>query len=71
MKAYEDPNHPANGPEHHTGKKCIAPGCNNPAGTAWSPFWCQSCNANRMNRIDESMRDIEAKMKSRANTQRI
>lgn len=55
MKPYEDPNNPNNGPQHHTGKPCVEHGCTNPAGTAWSPFWCQSCNAKRMNRINDQM----------------
>jgi hypothetical protein len=52
---YDDPSDPHNGPQHHTGKPCIERGCNNPAGTAWSPFWCQPCNAKRMDRISASL----------------
>lgn len=51
MKAFEDPNHPGNGPEHRTGKPCIESGCDRPAGTAWSPHWCFECNVERMRRI--------------------
>lgn len=53
--AYADPGHPGNSPKHRTGKPCIERGCENPAGTAWSPFWCQSCNAARMDRITASL----------------
>ncbi len=52
MIAFEDPNHPGNTAKHHTGKPCIEPGCENPAGTAWSPYWCFSCNVARIRRID-------------------
>lgn len=55
MKAYHDPAHPHNGPQYHTGKPCIERGCTNPAGTAWSPVWCQPCNAKRMDRISGSL----------------
>ena len=54
MSRYADPSDPLNGPEHHSGKPCVERGCSNPAGTAWSPFWCQQHNAARMKRIDAS-----------------
>lgn len=50
MDAYEDPEHESNGEKYHTGKVCHTPGCHNPAGTRWSPHWCQKCNAQRMKR---------------------
>ena len=50
MKRCEDPADPNNGPRYLTGKLCIER-CGRPAGTAWSPYWCQPCNAARMNRI--------------------
>lgn len=55
LEPYADPAHPNNGPEHHTGKKCIEKGCENPAGTSWSTFWCQPCNAKRMERISANL----------------
>lgn len=55
MNRYEDPSDPLNGPEHLTGKPCIER-CGRPAGTAWSPFWCQPCNSERMNRIGSFLR---------------
>lgn len=51
---YDDPQDPLNGPAYQTGKQCIE-GCGRPAGTAWSPYWCQPCNANRMGRISDSL----------------
>lgn len=68
MKAYEDPNSPGNSPAHHTGKRCIEAGCGNPAGTAWSHLWCQSCNAARMRRIDASLRGMIADLEARNKT---
>jgi hypothetical protein len=55
---YADPADPLNGPKHHTGKPCIERGCTNPAGTAWSRFWCQPCNAKRMDRISASLERV-------------
>lgn len=55
MAKCQDPNDPLNGPEHHTGKLCVE-GCGRPAGTAWSPHWCQPCNAERMDRISRNLR---------------
>ena len=51
MERYQDPNDSLNGAQHHTGKKCVERGCDRPAGTHWSKFWCQPCNAARMGRI--------------------
>lgn len=48
---YRDPNHALNGPEYLSGRTCVERGCGRPAGTFWSPFWCQPCNATRMDRI--------------------
>jgi hypothetical protein len=62
MDAFEDPNNPGNGPEYHTGKDCIEPGCNNPAGTAWSPWWCFKCNVERIRRISGQLEAIVANM---------
>lgn len=59
MNAYEDPANPGNSPAHHTGKRCIEPGCGSPAGTAWSHLWCMECNIKRMRRIDQSLRSMQ------------
>jgi hypothetical protein len=56
LLAFEDPQHPGNSPEHHTGKPCIEKRCGNPAGTLWSPLWCRSCNVRRMLRIDAGLK---------------
>lgn len=59
MKKHQDPKHSLNGKRYQTGKLCIESGCSRPAGTAWSPHWCQPCNAKRMDRISESLEQIE------------
>ena len=38
--------------------QCIEPGCSNTAGTAWSNLWCQSCDAERRQRIGNSLRTM-------------
>lgn len=55
--AFDDPKDEGNGPEYHTGKKCIE-GCGRPAGTAWSPHWCFECNVVRMRRIEKNLREM-------------
>jgi len=55
IAAYADPNHPGNGPAHLSGRKCVEKGCTAPAGTAWSPFWCQAHNVARMDRIGRAL----------------
>lgn len=64
MKPHQDPNDPANGPKYHTGKPCIE-GCGRPAGTYWSKYWCQPCNAKRMDSISASLESMLATMKAR------
>lgn len=56
MERYEDPQDPLNATSYHTGKTCIEKGCSRPAGTHWSPFWCQQCNAARMRRISGALK---------------
>lgn len=48
------PTHPGNSPVYYTGKPCRKRGCNNPAGTWWSPDWCFDHNVERLKRIDGS-----------------
>ena len=58
MEAYEDPDHEWNSSKFHTGKMCIEPGCNKPAGTKWGKYWCQIHNANRFCRINDQFESI-------------
>ena len=64
---YNDKECEGNSSIHHTGKKCIEKGCNNPAGTAWSPHWCVDCNIKRINRINKSLEEIMNKFNSKQN----
>lgn len=57
-RPYADPNHSGNGPEHLTGATCITFDCEEPAGTWWSPLWCQRCNTDRMDRIGRRLREM-------------
>jgi hypothetical protein len=57
--AYNDIDDEGNSEQYHTAKKCIEPGCNNPAGTAWSPFWCVKHNMERMDKINRQMEEIQ------------
>ena len=66
MKPWLDPNHRGNGSEHRTGRKCIEPGCDHPAGTWWSPLWCQPCNGKRIEQIDAQMKDLLAYAEGKA-----
>lgn len=52
---YADPRDPFNDPSHLSGRTCIEKGCDRPAGTKWSPYWCQPCNAERMDRISKAL----------------
>ena len=61
---HRDPDHPHNSSAHHTGKNCIEQ-CGRPAGTWWSPLWCQPCNADRLGRISGQLGVISARAGSR------
>ena len=63
MLAFEDPNNPGNSPEYHAGKPCIEEGCDEPAGTWWSPHWCFKHNVERIRRITRQMEEFEASFK--------
>lgn len=36
-------------------RKCIEKGCDKPAGTKWSPHWCEECNKKRLDRITRNL----------------
>lgn len=58
LKAFEDPSHIGNSAQYRTGKVCIENGCHNLAGTAWSPYWCFSCNVKRMKKITQQFLEL-------------
>jgi hypothetical protein len=55
---YNDPECEGNSAKYHTGKVCVEPGCNEPAGTAWSPHWCMKHNIERIDRIDAQLTEF-------------
>jgi hypothetical protein len=56
--AYQDPKNKGNSKAYHTGKKCVEPGCQEPAGTAWSKLWCFKHNVERIDRITKSLEEL-------------
>lgn len=66
MSPFEDRNHEHNSAKYHTGKKCTEKGCDHPAGTWWSPYWCFEHNVERMQRITASLTDITEKAEFQA-----
>jgi len=68
MFPYEDPGSPYNGPSYYTGLPCVILGCPEPAGTAWSPHFCQKHNAERINHIASQLDElIKKRMKDECN----
>lgn len=60
IKGFNDPNDEGNSEKYHTGKPCIEKGCENPAGTWWSPYWCFKHNVERLDRVSGQLEDILA-----------
>jgi len=54
-KKYEtnDLRHDGYSKKHRSGKKCVE--CGEPAGTAWTPYWCPKCDIERKSRISASL----------------
>jgi hypothetical protein len=59
MRNFEDPRNEGNSGAYITGRSCMVGGCQEPAGTAWSPLWCLKHNISRMNQIEEVYRNVE------------
>jgi hypothetical protein len=57
---YNDPECEGNSAKYHTGKRCIESGCNEPAGTAWGPYWCVKHNVERLNRVSTEIAQLRA-----------
>jgi hypothetical protein len=66
---FEDPNHPGNSSTYHTGKPCIEIGCDAPAGTGWSPYWCFEHNVERIQRIGGQIDALLERAQQRAEAQ--
>ncbi len=60
LPAWDNPASPLNGSEFFSGTACVESGCQNPAGTAWSPHWCWQHNAERMRRLRKQFELLEA-----------
>ena len=56
--AFEDPSDPGNSSAYHTGNPCWEDGCENPAGTAWSPYFCFPHNIERIRRISKQLEEL-------------
>lgn len=63
LEAFEDPNHEGNSIKYHSGKPCITPDCERPAGTLWSHLWCFECNVQRMKKITRSLEKMAGEFK--------
>lgn len=57
--AFDDKDDPRNGAKYQTGKPCVEKGCENPAGTAWSPLWCFEHNVERLGKLTEAFELIK------------
>ena len=53
-----DLRHPGYDKKFHTGKMCIAPGCDKPAGTKWGYHWCPIHDIERREKISSSIKKI-------------
>lgn len=67
---YNDKNAEGNSSKYHTGKPCINEGCENPAGTSWSPYWCIDCNIERMDHISDQMDQMLKQYKAKTTEER-
>lgn len=63
-RPYADPSHEGNATHYLTGEVCAEPGCEELAGTGWSPLWCFSCNVKRMDRIGDGLKSILASLEN-------
>lgn len=55
---FEDPANEGNSEKYLSGLMCIESGCDEKAGTAWSPYWCFNCNVKRIKRISRQLDDF-------------
>lgn len=59
--------HPhCHGPEGHTcddpsGRVCIVPDCDQPAGTIWGPYWCPTHDEERLDNVTAGFENLLTK----------
>lgn len=46
-----------------SGRTCIEPGCDLPAGTWWGAYWCPDCDRERLDRVTAQLEAIKADLK--------
>jgi hypothetical protein len=51
------------GPDGHvcqrpSGRTCIEPECEQPAGTLWGPLWCPEHDQERLDRVSNRLEDL-------------
>lgn len=63
MKKYQDKNNELNSLKHQNKGKCVTCG-KTPRGTYWSEYFCADCNIERMDRINESLKQMQDKFKN-------
>lgn len=60
--AYRDPGSKENSSEHWTGAECDIDGCEKMAGTAWEKHLCWEHNAERMDGVGDTIKEIRRKI---------
>jgi hypothetical protein len=43
-----------------SGKSCVEPGCDAPAGTKWGPYWCPPHDQERLARVSDQLHGVQA-----------
>ena len=43
-----------------SGRACVEPACAEPAGTAWSPYWCFAHNVERLDGISATLKALDS-----------
>lgn len=42
-----------------SGRICVERGCDEPAGTLWTPFWCPDHDVERLERVSAGLRTFQ------------
>lgn len=60
--------------EHHchqpSGRTCVERGCDQAAGTPWTPLWCPEHDVERLDRISAGLKGIAASLHATATRER-